>query len=63
MRPRPPAERARLLLLVAAALFLNLWVSLLCGWLFWQVGLLSAMLAHMLFHLIWYPFDRRWSAR
>ena len=36
---------------------LNLEASLIFGWLFWQYGLLSAMLAHMLFHLVWYPFD------
>jgi hypothetical protein len=36
---------------------LNLWASLIFGWLFWQVGLLAAMAAHMLFHLVWWPFD------
>ena len=39
-------------------LSLNLWASLLFGWLFWHVGLLAAMLAHSIFHLLWYPFDR-----
>jgi hypothetical protein len=42
---------------------LNLWASLIFGWLFWQYGLLSAMLAHMLFHLVWYPFERRIAMR
>ncbi|MEA3440850.1 MAG: CPBP family intramembrane glutamic endopeptidase [Chloroflexota bacterium] len=41
----------------ALMLFLNLWASLVFGWLFWQYGLLAAIGAHMLFHLIWYPFD------
>jgi hypothetical protein len=34
--------------------------SLIFGWLFWQVGLLAAMVAHVLFHLVWLPFDRRY---
>lgn len=42
---------------VASSITLNLWASLIFGWLFWQYGLLAAMLAHALFHLIWYPFD------
>ena len=36
---------------------LNLGAALIFGWLFWQHGLAAAMLAHMLFHLVWYPFD------
>jgi membrane protease YdiL (CAAX protease family) len=36
---------------------LNLWATLICGWLFWQYGLLAAMVAHMLYHLVWLPFD------
>ena len=24
-------------------------------------GLTAAMIAHMLFHLVWYPFDRRYA--
>jgi hypothetical protein len=44
-------------LFVGAMIALNLWASLLFGWLFWQVGLLAAMLGHMLFHLVWWPFD------
>jgi len=41
----------------AAMLCLNLWASLIFGWLYWQYGLLAAMLGHMLFHLVWWPFD------
>jgi hypothetical protein len=37
----------------------NLYASLIFGWLFWQYGLVAAMIAHMLFHLVWYPFDLR----
>jgi hypothetical protein len=43
----------------AAMLCLNLWASLIFGWLYWQYGLLAAMLGHMLFHLVWWPFDLR----
>ena len=41
----------------AAMICLNLWASLVFGWLFWQYGLLAAMIAHMVFHLVWLPFD------
>lgn len=44
-------------LFIGAVIGLNLWASLLFGWLFWQYGLLAAMLAHMLFHLVWLPFE------
>ncbi|HVE43525.1 MAG TPA: CPBP family intramembrane glutamic endopeptidase [Gammaproteobacteria bacterium] len=36
---------------------LNLWASIIFGWLFWRYGLCSAIIAHALFHIIWYPFD------
>jgi hypothetical protein len=42
---------------IGAMIALNLWASLIFGWLFWQYGLLAAMLAHTLFHLVWWPFD------
>lgn len=47
-------------MLITFMLVLNLWASLVFGWLFWQVGLLAAMFGHMLFHLVWWPFDRRY---
>ena len=43
--------------LIATALILNLWASIPFGWLFWQYGLLAAMLGHIAFHLVWYPFE------
>jgi hypothetical protein len=43
----------------AATIFLNGWVSLIYGWLFWQHGLLAAMMAHALLHLLWLPFEKR----
>jgi len=44
----------------AAEISLNLWAGIIFGWLFWQYGLAAAMIAHALFHLVWYPFDRRY---
>jgi len=42
----------------AAEVALNLWAALIFGWLFARYGLLAAMIAHAVFHLVWYPFDR-----
>jgi membrane protease YdiL (CAAX protease family) len=39
---------------------LNLWASLIFGWLYWQYGLEAAMMGHMLFRLVWWPFDVRY---
>jgi membrane protease YdiL (CAAX protease family) len=36
---------------------LNLWASIIFGWLFWHYGLCAAIIAHALFHIIWYLFD------
>jgi len=46
----------------AAEVALNLWAALVFGWLFARYGLLAAMVAHALFHLVWYPFDRIFAA-
>jgi hypothetical protein len=46
-----------------SALVMNLWASIVFGWLFWQYGLLSAMIGHALFHLIWLPFELHYSKR
>jgi hypothetical protein len=43
---------------ISFSILLNLWASIIFGLLFWQVGLAAAMLAHMLLHLVWLPFDR-----
>ncbi|MDR7239085.1 CPBP family glutamic-type intramembrane protease [Neobacillus drentensis] len=37
---------------------MNLLVGLICGWLYWQNGLAAAIICHMLFHLIWYLFEK-----
>jgi hypothetical protein len=44
-------------LFLGLMIVLNLWATLFCGWLFWQYGLLASMIAHMLYHLVWLPFD------
>ena len=43
---------------IAYMIVMNGWASIVFGYLFWQYGLLAAMVAHMLFHLWWWPFDR-----
>ncbi len=43
-------------LFIGAMLSLNLWASLIFGWPFWRFGLLAAMMAHALFHLVWLLF-------
>ena len=47
--------------LFATMITLNLWEVLIFGWLYWQYGLLAAMVARSLFqfHLVWLPFDLR----
>ncbi|MCP1146577.1 CPBP family intramembrane glutamic endopeptidase [Lysinibacillus endophyticus] len=37
---------------------INLLVGITCGWLYWQYGLLTAIMCHMLFHLVWYIFEK-----
>ncbi len=53
--------------LFGTAVVVNLWVGIVCGWLAWRYGLLAAMLAHGLVHVLWWPFDhlffRRLEAR
>ncbi|NLB53754.1 MAG: CPBP family intramembrane metalloprotease [Syntrophomonadaceae bacterium] len=39
--------------------FMYLWNAIIFGWLFWQYGLEAAIIAHMLYLLIWYPYDMR----
>lgn len=43
---------------ILTAVVLNLWGGIVFGWLFWRYGLLSAMIAHALFHLVWFPFEK-----
>lgn len=37
---------------------MNVVVGLICGWLYWQNGLIAAIMCHMLFHLVWYAAER-----
>jgi hypothetical protein len=46
------------LMLVATTIIANLWVSVFCGYLFWKYGIIAAIIVHILFHVIWYPWDR-----
>lgn len=43
---------------IYAMILLSLWQAILFGWLFWQYGLLAAIIAHMLFHLGWAVYDK-----
>ncbi len=45
-------------LIVATAISLNMVVALAFGWLFWQYGLLAAIVAHALLHAVWHPLER-----
>jgi hypothetical protein len=49
--------------LLGTNLILNGWAALIFSWLFWKTGLEAAMMAHALFHVIWYPFDVRHTRR
>ncbi|MGC5326841.1 CPBP family intramembrane glutamic endopeptidase [Brevibacillus sp. SYSU BS000544] len=39
-------------------IFANMFVGICCGWLFWKYGLLAAISCHMLFHFIWYLYEK-----
>jgi len=43
--------------LIISSLSLNLLAGMVYGWLFWQYGLLSAMICHALYHVILFPFE------
>ena len=45
-------------LIVTTAVGLNMVVAVAFGWLFWQYGLLAAIVAHALLHAVWYPFEK-----
>lgn len=44
--------------LIISSLTLNLLAGIVYGWLFWKYGLLAAMIAHALYHVILFPFER-----
>ncbi len=46
-------------LIVMMAVVLNLIVAIGFGWLFWQYGLLAAVIAHALVHVVWHPLESR----
>lgn len=43
---------------VALTLIDNIWGGVFFGWLFWQYGLLSAMISHALLHILWSPLEK-----
>jgi len=43
---------------ITTSLILNLAAGTVFGWLFWQYGLFAAMIAHGLYHIILFPFER-----
>ena len=45
-------------LIISAAVVLNWLVAVVFGWLFWQHGLLAAIVAHGLVHACWHPLER-----
>jgi len=36
----------------------NTWGGIIFGWLFWQHGLVTAMIAHATMHIVWFPIER-----
>jgi membrane protease YdiL (CAAX protease family) len=45
-------------MLIGSAVLGNLMVSIFCGFLFWQYGLIAAIVVHILFHVMWYLWER-----
>lgn len=43
---------------IRAVVILYVWQGIIFGFLFWYYGLLSAILAHMLFHILWAWYDK-----
>lgn len=39
-------------------IIINLWLSMVFGYIFWQYGILAAIIAHILFHLGWWVYDK-----
>jgi len=44
-------------------LVLNLLAGVIFGYLFWQHGLLAAIISPMLFQLVWFPVDKARMSR
>lgn len=50
-------------MLYASLIIVNLCVAIFFGWLYWRYGLAAAMIAHMLVHALWHPFDLWYAKR
>ncbi|WP_108670516.1 CPBP family intramembrane glutamic endopeptidase [Peribacillus acanthi] len=40
------------------SMLMNFLVGIACGWLFLNAGLIGAIVCHMLFHIVWYAYER-----
>lgn len=36
----------------------NVWVGIFTGWTFFETGIFSTIIVHMLFHTLWYPIQK-----
>lgn len=41
----------------------NVMVGLFCGWLYWTEGLAAAIVCHMMFHLVWYVYEKGFQSK
>ena len=39
----------------------NIWVGVFTGWAFLEAGIFSAIIVHILFHILWYPIQKRFQ--
>lgn len=39
----------------------NIWVGVFTGWAFLEAGIFSAIIVHILFHIVWYPIQKRFQ--
>jgi hypothetical protein len=43
---------------VLSLIGLNIWVAIVFGYIFWVYGILATFVAHVLFHIIWWVYDK-----
>ena len=39
----------------------NIWVGVFTGWAFLEAGIFSAIIVHILFHILWYPIQKKFQ--
>lgn len=42
-------------------ILVNIWVGIFTGWAFIEAGIFSAIIVHILFHILWYPIQKMCS--